>query len=737
MPNPRLEYALKLMGSGDWEAFENYAAEFLAVEYPGLRTMAAPAGDKGRDGELFTVSTEPNTGFQYSVAADWRTKINGTASTLVEKRSNINHLIYVTNQVVGPSADELKDDLRRKHAISLDVRDRSYFVDRELTHAQRQIASEELIKKFVDPLLTKRQLIDRSTSTLSSDENRIALLHLALDDRDDDTERGLTKSCFDTLVLAVLHDTSADSTLTSDEVKAAVGARVPAGAPGQVDALVASALVRLSKKGPIKYLRATDGFHLSFEESLALKDRTARFLLDEAALDGAIQDHIRATDPDGSIIVDDALSATAIALRSALETVLFQRGEAFAVAVENGAVYQLDSIQMVNEIDALEVKLPLAAEKIAAILVAVLDRPSSRVQDHLRRLADAYTLFAFLRQTPDVQKVVLRVFSEGDIWLDTTAVLPLLAESLLDADEDRHFTLLLRAAVDAGLRLYVTEGVVEEVERHLNKAVAFSHSSYDDWNGNTPFIYSAFILSGRRADEFIEWQRNICGRDRPQDDVSEYLLEDFAIGTKSLLYLSDAAPIELRGAVQELWNESHERRRARFEGEMDPSITSRLIAHDVENAVGVIQHRRLSGTSPMGYRSWWLTLDRTALRLRTHLKDRLGLDAPASPVLSPDFLTQLLRLGPMRTAVEKNLRVHLPLITDISLMENLPKNFLEEAAKIRAASGSKNERVIRREVRDGMDALSQKRGPLAVGGLELVKERIANQRKRDDSRLDS
>ena len=139
----------------------------------------------------------------------------------------------------------------------------------------------------------------------------------------------------------------------------------------------------------------------------------------------------------------------------------------------------------------------------------------------------------------------------------------------------------------------------------------------------------------------------------------------------------------------------------------------------------------------MGFRSWWLTLDRTALRLKTHLKDRLGPDAPASPVLSPDFLTQLLRLGPMRTAVEKNLRVHLPLITDISLMENLPKNFLEEAAKIRAASGSKNERVIRREVRDGMDALSQKRGPLDIGGLELVKERIANQRKRDDKTLTS
>jgi hypothetical protein len=730
MPSPRLQYALSLIGPGDWEDFEKYASEFLAVEYPALRTMASGSGDKGRDGELFAIPEEPSVGFQFSVSVDWKTKIRLTIKTLLEKRPNISRLIYVTNRVIGPAADELKEEVRRKDGISLDIRDSSYFVERELTYSQRQIASEELVKKFVDPLLTARRLIDQKGSPLSLNESRIALLHLALDDRDDDSGRGLTKSCFDSLTLAVLHDTNAGSPLSSVEVRNAVSARVPVGAPGQVEELVMSALSRLSKKGPIKHIKATDRYHLSFEESKALKDRTAGFLLDEVALEQEIHLHIRAADPELLLLSEEQAASAATALRGVLETVLFQRGEAFAMAVEDGSVYRLDATQLKDEIDGLNIKLPIPADRSVAVLMAVLDRPSERIQDHLRRLADAYTLFAFLRQTPDVQKVVLRIFSEGDIWLDTTAVLPLLAESLLDVDEDRHFTLLIRAASDAGLRLYVTDGVVEEIERHLNKAVAFSHTSYEEWNSSTPFIYSAFVLSGRSADGFVQWQRGICGRERPLQDVSDYLLDDFAIETKSLLDLSDAAPIELRGAVQDLWSESHERRRTRFDNDIDPAVLTRLVAHDVENAVGVIQYRRQMGTSPMGYRAWWLTLDRTALRLRAHLKDRLGNDAPASPVLSPDFLTQLLRLGPMRVAVEKNLRIHLPLISDISLMENLPKDFLAEAAKIRSQSTSTNERVIRREVRDGMDALSQKRGPHSLGGMDLIKERVTKKSAR-------
>lgn len=69
MANARLSLALERIGPGDWEVFENFASEFLPVEYPALRTTAAPNGDKGRDAELFTIDGVPKVVFQYSVTA--------------------------------------------------------------------------------------------------------------------------------------------------------------------------------------------------------------------------------------------------------------------------------------------------------------------------------------------------------------------------------------------------------------------------------------------------------------------------------------------------------------------------------------------------------------------------------------------------------------------------------------------------------------------------------------------
>ena len=83
--------------------------------------------------------------------------------------------------------------------------------------------------------------------------------------------------------------------------------------------------------------------------------------------------------------------------------------------------------------------LLLSNEQVAAAAIEVLERPSHEVRQHLHRLADAYTMFAFLRQAPDVQKVVVSMFSGGDIWLDTSMILPLLAETLLDEPQDRYY----------------------------------------------------------------------------------------------------------------------------------------------------------------------------------------------------------------------------------------------------------------------------------------------------------
>ena len=192
------------------------------------------------------------------------------------------------------------------------------------------------------------------------------------------------------------------------------------------------------------------------------------------------------------------------------------------------------------------------------------------------------------------------------------------------------------------------------------------------------------MLSGRPETEFLDWQRRICGREQPLQDVSDYLADEFSIETKSLLEYSDAASIELRGAVQELWNETHERRRQRGDYGAEQGTRSRLVAHDVENSVGVIEYRRTIGPSPMGYLAWWLTFDRTAMKMKDHLRERLGPHAPASPVLSPDFLTQLLRLGPAshchRAGSESAVT---SLLTDMSVNHYAPQALLDLARETR------------------------------------------------------
>lgn len=176
MPQTRLELALSLIEGGDWRAFEKFTAEFLAVDYPEMRSTASASGDGGRDAELYVPMDDPTIAIQISVRQDWDTKIRETVKRLSDTFPNVRELIYATNQVIGASADVLKKSLRRDSAISLDVRDRQWFVERENTYPQRSVASERLAEQFVNPLLSRAGAAPASATSLTGPESRVALL---------------------------------------------------------------------------------------------------------------------------------------------------------------------------------------------------------------------------------------------------------------------------------------------------------------------------------------------------------------------------------------------------------------------------------------------------------------------------------------------------------------------------------------------------------------------------------
>ncbi|MBB5982446.1 hypothetical protein [Kribbella solani] len=421
--------------------------------------MATMSGDRGRDGELYIPDEEPEVAVQYSVAQDWAAKVRATVGRISETMPGVRRLLYATNQDIGAKADGLRTELRVGHGIHLDIHDRSWFTERELSHPQRQTAAEELSQQFVDPLLSRRGIGVVVAPALERQDAKLALLHLTLDNRDKATGKGLTKSCFESLVLAQLHDTDTDHRAKASEIEGSIISLLGAGNPTQVRALTRSALSRLSNKhGPVNHHRSTDDYCLSHAENLHLRQNVSQFLLDEQSL----EDEIRAAIAEATLDVeagDQYAQQAAKDLRHAIENVLVRRGEGFASAVATGEVQQIEAGEIFSAAaDAKAGSLDrLTQAQAVEIVCQVLDQPSESTQRHLRRLADAYTLFAFLRETPDVQKVVVKIFSEGDLWLDTTVILPLLAETLLLDRQARHYTVLLRAALDAGLRLYVTD----------------------------------------------------------------------------------------------------------------------------------------------------------------------------------------------------------------------------------------------------------------------------------------
>src|SRR4051794_2981460 len=89
MPSERLSLALERMQAGDWLIFERFAAEFLAVEMPSLRTTAAAAGDKGRDGQIYIPGEDITTACQYSVTKSWESKIRDTKKTLASNFNSV------------------------------------------------------------------------------------------------------------------------------------------------------------------------------------------------------------------------------------------------------------------------------------------------------------------------------------------------------------------------------------------------------------------------------------------------------------------------------------------------------------------------------------------------------------------------------------------------------------------------------------------------------------------------
>lgn len=704
--------ALDRLEPSDWAHFESICSAFLASEFSMLRTMAHPSGDGGRDSELFSPDAMPLITAQYSVATDWKSKVRKTAKRIASEWPNVRILVYMTNQVIGGQADDLKRELLTQ-GLSLDVRDRSWFLERAESDAQRENASLELIDRIARPYLAGESLINKPSSPLSTNEARAALVYLGLQWQDDATEKGLTKLSFDALVRAALRHTSSENRMTRKEVYDAVSSTLPSADVATIKRLVDSALVRLTKRF-IRHWMKEDEFCLTNDEHQRILSRLAEEASQRSEFGVTIgtycENCLRDIGAGDNRDRDDLQER----IPRIMEKLLLRRGESFVAAVMSDQLDrvgydQLDDI-ILADIHGHPPKssiVSLYPKLVSSIIQAILARPAPSLQSYLRKLTASYTLFSFLKQTPDVQSATRKLFSHGTIWIDTSVILPVFAEHLEDDEAGRRLSRLLLSCRDHGVELRITSGVIQELNAHMNNAISCSHNV--KWQGRIPYLYSQYLQTGRPSSEFGRWISLFRGSARQDDDLAQYLADMFGIIRQDLGDAQGQVEEDLRWAVDRLWEEAHQVRRSNSQ-QSDESTTRILIKNDIEMYLGVIALRKKETVTELGYRHWLLTRDTIAWAIRDKLKEEFRNNVPPSPLMSLSYLFGSITFGSNHLSRGGGRDVSLPLILDVEMSESIPHDFIEISANVRREHEGLPEYVVRRKVRDAIDRARRHRG---------------------------
>ncbi|MER4375314.1 hypothetical protein J9A63_25885, partial [Klebsiella pneumoniae] len=548
---------------------------------------------------------------------------------------------------------------------------------------------------------------------------------------------GLTKTAFEAMVRSALIGTDSNNRMKKDEICSKIFKIFPRHSPQELSIYIDKAIKRLGKT--VIKSHPNNEYCLSHEDTLRFNEFKAEKIIAESELKSAIEKitlQVTANSLD-----ENEVKELSLCLRNLTEKVLFERSQSFAMAVESGNLTALADndfkTTIMQEISISKFKKKKDVDWFSILNIGIRetllsDNPS--IQQHLRSLADSYTLMAFLQITPDVQKAVEKMFSNGNLWLDTTIILPLISETLLnDEEKTGRFTRMIAAATGAGLRLYVTDGVIEEVERHMNRCLTCSRMPSRAWNGSIPYLLERYIFSGRSVGSFATWLENFRGPSRPMDDIFDYLLQEFNIHKRSLQDEYPKTSEELRRALVLIWNERYVRRREKYNVDIDEMTITRLINHDIECYAGVLALRNQERSSPFGYSSWWLTLDKQTFDLKRKLQDMMTETPPDSPVMSADFLVNYLAIGPLRRKVSKADEANLPLLMMIDNATKLTPELVVEAENIRKQFIDLPERMIRRNVRDSLDKAKSYIGPLSKAGMESGLDDFADLRLTQNS----
>lgn len=648
-------------------AFERFCNEF----YASLEgTSFVPLGgthDGGADGfEATYIGRNQHHFYQFSVREDTRTKIRQTIKRLKDFGRDPRVLTYVTSQTIQ-YVDNEEDELGEELNVKIRIRDAKYIASHVNNNIETISAYHNHLSSYTNFLkqIGGTSIIPKSAHM--DDPSVYVFLEQEVNNRLGNTNLLFTVT--DTLILWALNGTDPDKGifLTRHDLLQKILDAIP-WSKQFIRAHLDSRLEALASKTntdgrQVSWFRKDDKFCLPYTTRLIIEDEN---LQDESLKLGVLEEFEVILSVDNHCDTDDRKEIA----NYAIETIgIFFEHEGLTFSYylkQDNRNSHPNTVE--DRIEEVLIKKGIAQDKyeiyrsgVRKILQKVFYKSTENQRKYLYHLSRTYILLFTLKAEPRIIDYFQGMTNNFKLYVGSDILIRGLTERYLD-EPDQTVRNMLNLASKAGVELYLSEPILEEVITHIK---ATNYEFINHLSMIEPYV-DRFIASqsnkilirayfyAKELEKVNGWKTfisqfvsyNKLETPEAMHELRQYLLETF-----SMQYVSKA---EIKGLVNE---QSVNELSLALMGEktkQELAYNDALMVHCVYAKRR--QNKESTSTIEYGYSTWWLTQE-TKIQKYTY---ELVKSNFARYIMRPEFLLSFFALSPKKVEVLNTFKTIFP-----------------------------------------------------------------------------
>jgi len=687
--------------------FEKFSQVFMSAISDNTYKPVGGTHDGGADGinedsGLFEEESKNYSFTQISIEKNSKNKIEKTLLRLKNYEREVKKLTYITSIVVK-DIDKIEDEISDKYNIRLVIRDAKYIASNINYSHQTEKAFEEILfdtydhlKIFGDSSLVKK-------STLVEDNNLAFLFSFIQNELNNKKDRkSLTTSLTDSLILWSLEGTDPDKKIfmSEKEILNKILETLPT-TKTFIKSLFSDRLKNLTQqrtsegRQKVQFYKKQKIYCLPYETR---NDILQKNIIDEGLfLDIKNQLNNKIIDFDNTL-TSQCIESLIQLVFNTLNLIFKNEGLEFTAFIQNPEKsfmkkpmnYIIDEVfEGSNITDKIDDKKEIISKVINYIFYQTDDL---NIKTYLHKLSETYILLLSLKADGRIVDYFEKMSSNFNLIIGSDILVRALSETLLQ-NNNKPNTNILKILNEANAKLRCTDYIIDEVwnniktsdfeyKNHFAKIEQYMKIEIARESSKIlirSYFYNKLSNTNKQTLHWNSFIERFCDYDKLHtssgfEQIKKYLINKFNL---DIIDKNEIDRIIQQDELLKLKNKLKDTKKTEILENNSATTVNLVYAIRSEN-------KESSNGNKFGYKTWWLTNERTTMRYTKELSKKYN----SFYIIRPEFLLHYISLIPSKKDVKQTYQAIFPTVMGIKMsgrisIEEYNKllNRLKEASK--------------------------------------------------------